>query len=552
MIHNKTIQTLADLTTVQAEQFPTRKALICKGQSLTYQQLHQRSHRLAQSLLSIDIQPGTRIAFLAKDCLQGYEILFACAKIGAVLVPVNWRLTAPEIRYILQNAEAQLLFVGPKFYKLAASILTELTQIKMTVAIAASNTPSNTASNALSHTPSNPTSAAISTGWPTYEHWLQSSPKAALTVAPQLEEMTKRVVVQMYTSGTTGHPKGVQLAHISFFAIARAFAQQGQTWIGWNAQDVSLIALPLFHIGGLWWAIRGLVAGAENVLLESFVATDALREIATYGVTKTCLVPAMMQAMLAEPSSRTTNFATLDTIVYGGSPIAETLLTQAIETFACDFVQIYGMTETGNCAVSLPASDHTLDDPRLLLAAGKPFPGVSVAVLTPEQSSLPVGEIGEICLQSPANMVGYWKLPEATANTLLDGWIHTGDAGYLDENGYLFICDRIKDMICYASENVYPAEVENILYQHSAIAEVAVIGVPDPQWGEAIKALVVLKPDTVATALDIINFARGKLANFKLPRTVDFVAMLPRTPSGKVQKGKLREPYWQGYKRKVN
>ncbi|MGD1897882.1 MAG: fatty acid--CoA ligase [Phormidesmis sp.] len=537
MIHNDAIQTLAELTAVQAKQFPDRKALICKGETLTYQQLHQRSDALAMSLLSVGIQPGTRVAFLSKDCLQGYEILFACAKIGAVLVPINWRLTASEVGYILQNAEAELLFVGPAFYSMAASILSELPRIKKTVAIADSAS----------------TSTSLSPDWPIYEQWLDNAAsKEGLDKEKGITEKAGQVVVQMYTSGTTGHPKGVQLAHVSFFAIAQAFAKQNQTWIGWSDQDVSLIALPLFHIGGLWWAMRGLVAGAENVLLESFVPADALQAMATYQVTKTCLVPAMMQAMLAEPASRTTDFSALDTIVYGGSPIAETLLTQAIKTFACDFVQIYGMTETGNCAICLPASDHSLDNPQRLLAAGKPFPGVSVSVLTPEKAPLPAGEIGEICLRSPAHMVGYWKLPEATASTLVDGWIHTGDAGYVDEDGYVFICDRIKDMICYASENVYPAEVENILYQHPAIAEVAVIGVPDPKWGEAIKALVVLRPEASATALDIINFARGKLASFKLPRTVDFVAALPRTPSGKVQKGKLREPFWQGYQRKVN
>ena len=535
MIHNDAIQTLADLATIQAEQFPTQRALIFQDQALTYEQLHQRSNQAANALLTAGVRAGTRVACLARDCLQGYEILFGCAKIGAVLVPVNWRLTAPEIGYILQDAEVELLFVGPKFYPLVTSIQPDLDRLKTIVALdaASSNLALDTASP----------------DWPAYEYWLKGGvSEAPLNGVIQAED----VAVQMYTSGTTGHPKGVQLAHYSFFAIARASAQQNQQWIGWSRQDVSLIALPLFHIGGLWWAIRGLVAGAENVLLESFIATDALRAIAAYGVTKTCLVPAMMQAMLAEPSCRDTNFSTLDTIVYGGSPIAETLLTQAIDAFACDFVQIYGMTETGNCAVCLPASDHTLDHPQRLKAAGKPFPGVSIAVLNPQQAPLPTGEIGEIAIQSPANMAGYWKLLEATAKTLIDGWIHTGDAGYLDEEGYLYICDRIKDMICYASENVYPAEVENILYQHPAIAEAAVIGVPDPQWGEAIKAMVVLKPGTKATALDIINFARGKIANYKLPRTVEFLETLPRTPSGKVQKGKLREKYWQGYERQVN
>ena len=525
MIHDDAIQTLADLTGVQADRYPDTRALIVKNQALTYRHLHQQSNRVAHALLNAGIQAGARAAFLAKDGLQGYEVLFACAKIGAVLVPINWRLTAPEICYILHDAEVELLVVGPQFYRLVESIQPELDRLHTIIA--------------LDH--SSPT-------WIAYSTWVEAHSDANLAIAIQPEQ----VAVQMYTSGTTGHPKGVQLAHYSFFAIAKAFAQDNRRWIGWHHQDKSLLALPIFHIGGVWWAIRGLVAGAETLLLEMFIPVDALQAIATHRITKTCLVPAMIQAMLAEPSCRTTDFSSLDTIVYGGSPIAETLLKKAIATFACNFVQIYGMTETGNCAVSLVSSDHITTDPKRLQAAGKPFPGVAIAILNSKRDELPPGKIGEICIRSPANMVGYWKLPEATASTLIDGWIHTGDAGYLDEEGYVYICDRIKDMICYASENVYPAEVENVLYQHPAIVEVAVIGVPDPQWGEAIKALVVLKPGMEVTALDIINFGRGKLANFKLPRTVEFIESLPRTPSGKVQKGKLREKYWQGYARKVN
>jgi acyl-CoA synthetase (AMP-forming)/AMP-acid ligase II len=522
MIYDNAIQTLVDLCFVQAQRYPEANALIFQGQALTYQQLQVKSDYIAAALLKQGIKAGARVGFWAKDSLKSYEVLFACAKIGAVLVPINWRLTTTEIEYILNDAEVESLFVGAQFFQTVTAIHSKLENIKTIVALESSMQ-----------------------GWLTYEALLQhNSDDLEISVQPE------DVAVQMYTSGTTGHPKGVELAHYSFFAIAKEFVQQGKDWIGWNNQDKSLLTLPLFHIGGLWWAIRGLVAGAETIVLETFVPVDALIAIATHGITKTCVVPAMIQAMLLEPNCRTTDFRTLNTIVYGGSPIAETLLTQAITTFECDFVQIYGMTETGNCAVTLTADDHT--DSHRLKAAGRPFPGVEIAVMNSRHEKLSVGEIGEICIKSPANMLGYWKLPEATAKTLVEGWIHTGDAGYLDQEGYVYICDRIKDMICYASENVYPAEVENVLYQHPAIAEVAIIGVPDPKWGESVKALVVLKPEMTATAMDIIKFGRGKLANFKLPRTVEFIESLPRTPSGKVQKGKLRQPYWQGYERQVN
>jgi acyl-CoA synthetase (AMP-forming)/AMP-acid ligase II len=287
--------------------------------------------------------------------------------------------------------------------------------------------------------------------------------------------------------------------------------------------------------------------------LKSLDGIDILEAIAKYRITKTCLVPSMIQVLLSELQCKQTDFSSLEYIVYGGSPIAESLLRKAMSIFSCNFVQIYGMTETGNCAVSLSADDHIwTTNPERLKSSGKPFPGVSVAILDSEGKEVPCTEVGEICIKSPANMIGYWKLPEATANTLVDGWIHTGDAGYLDEEGYIYICDRIKDMICRAGENIYPAEIENILYEHPAVAEVAVIGVPDAHFGENIKAIVVLKAGKHATLVDIIEFVCGKLADFKLPRSLEFVESLPRTPSGKLQKAKLREKYWQGYQRKIN
>ncbi|QSJ14939.1 fatty acid--CoA ligase [Nostoc sp. UHCC 0702] len=519
MIYNDEITTLADLVRVQARHFSDTKALIFPDKFLTYLQLHTQSNRVANALLEQGMKAKSRIAILAKDSLHSFEILFACAKINAVLVPINWRLAASEVSYILNDANVEILFVGSEFHSLVKSIKNEINSVKTIIAL-----------------------EKVEQDWLNYNAWYQQHSD----VQPHIIVEPNDVAVQMYTSGTTGRPKGVQLGHYSFFAIAKEIVKQNKTWIGWNEKDKSLIIIPLFHIGGLWWAIRGLASGAENILLKAFVGTEVLEAIEKYRITKICMVPAMMQVLLTEPSCQQTDFSSLQYIVYGGSPIAESLLKTAIKTFNCNFVQIYGMTETGNCAVSLPANSTRLK------SAGKPFPGVSVAVVNNQGKALAIGEIGEICIKSPANMIGYWKLPEATATTLVDGWIHTGDAGYFDEEGYIYICDRVKDMICYAGENVYPAEIENILYEYPAIAEVAVIGIPDEDWGESIKAIVVLKAGMQATALDIINFVRSKIADFKLPRSVEFVESLPRTPSGKIQKGKLREKYWQGYQRKVN
>ncbi|GAB1538132.1 fatty acid--CoA ligase [Scytonema sp. NUACC21] len=525
MIHNDEISTLADLARVQAHQSPDATALIFKENALTYLQLDLQSNRVANALLAQGVKARSRVGLLAKDSLRSYEILFACSKINAVLVPINWRLTALEVSYILRDANVEVFFVGAEFHGLIESIREALDGIKTFIALDKSEY-----------------------NWVTYDTWWQQHSH----VQPDVEIQPNDVAVQIYTSGTTGRPKGVQLGHYSFFAIAKEFCKQGKSWIGWDKADRSLVVLPSFHIGGLWWAIRGLASQAENILLDTFDAIEVLAAIEKYHITKTCMVPAMIQVLLSEPQCQKTDFSSLKYIVYGGSPIAESVLREALATFACNFVQIYGMTETGNCAVCLPADAHTSTNPDRLKSAGKPFPGVSVAILDNTGKHVDCGQVGEICIKSPANMIGYWKLPEATANTLVDGWIHTGDAGYFDEEGYIYICDRVKDMICYASENVYPAEIENVLYEHPAVAEVAVIGVPDGDFGETVKAIVVLKSGMKATALDIISFVRGKIADFKLPRSVEFTQSLPRTPSGKLQKSKLREKYWQGYQRRVN
>jgi acyl-CoA synthetase (AMP-forming)/AMP-acid ligase II len=521
----KEFDTLADLCRVQAQKFPQALALIFRNEFLTYQQLDRQSDRLANALLARGIKARSRVAIVAQDSLKSYEILFACAKIQAVLVPINWRLAASEVSYILNDAEVELLFVGLKFHDQIKSIESELTNIKTVISLEKSTE-----------------------NWLNYSHWCQQHSD----VSPEIAIKPDDVAVQLYTSGTTGRPKGVQLGHYSFFAVAKEWTRQGQNWLNWQQTDKSLLVVPFFHIGGLWWAIRGLVAGSENILLPAFNSLEVLEVIEKYRITKAAMVPAMIQVVLSEPQCQKTDFSALEYVLYGGSPIAESLLREAMKTFSCDFVQIYGMTETGNCAVCLPEAAHTSSNTYLLKSAGRPFAGVSVAVVDSAGKKLPPSQVGEIWLKSPAKMIGYWKLPEATAKTLIDGWIHTGDAGYLDNEGYIYICDRLKDMICYAGENVYPAEIENILSSHPAIAEVGVIGVPDEDFGESIKAIVVLKADRSAKALEIINFVRGKLADFKLPRSVEFVKSLPRTPSGKIQKGKLREKYWQSYQRKVN
>ena len=358
------------------------------------------------------------------------------------------------------------------------------------------------------------------------------------------------VAVQMYTSGTTGKPKGVMLAHRSFVAVVESMRSVGDPWIGWSERDVSLMAIPSFHIGGMWWAMTGFNAGATNVVVPAFSGWFALQSIAEHRITRACMVPAMIQVCLSEPEVDSTDFSSLQTIVYGGSPIPRPNLEHAMRTFGCGFAQIYGLTETGNTAVCLRPEDHARDE--LLEAAGKPYPGVHIKIVDDVGASLPAREVGEVCIKSPANMLGYWKRPEATAATLRDGYVHTGDAGFLDAEGYVHVCDRVKDMICSAGENLYPAEIESVLCSHDAVLEAAVIGIPDERWGEQAIALVVLRAEADTAQSEILAHVRGRLADFKVPRRIEFVESLPRTPSGKIQKHILREPYWRGRSRRVN
>lgn len=535
MAGDQDVRTLAELLRLRARDQPTRPAVIFGDKQLSYAQLDAAANRVANALIAEGVAPRARIALLAKDSDRGYEVLFGCVKAGAVALSVNWRLAPGELTYIINDAQAELVFVGRDFVSVLEAMRAEIPTVRRIVVLAAD--------------PAGPASLPERSGAPlAIDGWLAGHGDGDPDVASGPDD----VVFQLYTSGTTGRPKGAQLANRSFFDLMNGMARHGDPWFDLGPRDVVLLPLPAFHVAGVWWVIRCLAAGATCILMEAFVGWQVLEHIARHRVTKLCMVPAMIQVLLAEPGCRTTDFSSLTHIIYGASPIAQVLIQQAMTTFGCAMVQVYGMTETGNVAVSLRAEDHTLEGNPRMRSAGRALPGVMLKIIDAQGRELAPRQIGEICIHSPANMIGYWNLDEATAETLRDGWIHSGDAGFLDEDGYLFIQDRVKDMIIYAGENIYPAEIENVLHEHPAVAEVAVIGVPDSRWGETVKAVVVLRPGASATAAEILQLARGRIADFKVPKSVDFVAALPRTPSGKVKKGELRAAYWKGRERMVN
>jgi acyl-CoA synthetase (AMP-forming)/AMP-acid ligase II len=516
-LHHAELRTLVQTTSFHAQHQPTTPAVLCEGRTLTYEQLHRESNRVAHALQSAGLGPGDRVAYLGKESEHYYEILFGCAKSGTVLVPVNWRLTASEVSHILQDSGTRLLFLEDGFGPIVEKM------------------------------PTAPPETAVALG-ESYAVWKASHP----ATAPAPHDVTPDTpVAQLYTSGTTGLPKGVVLAHRSFFAIRDALASEGLDWIDWRAGDIALIGIPGFHIGGLWWAAQNFNAGTTVVAMRAFAARQAVDLIRDLGITTACVVPAMLRMMLTEPGVSAKDFTTLRKTVYGGSPISEALLEESLAVLDCEFAQIYGLTETGNTAVCLPPAAH-VPGGTLMQAAGRPYPGVCSKVIDGEGRELPPGAVGEVCLATPAHMVEYWGLPDKTAETLVDGWIHTGDAGYIDKDGYIFIRDRIKDAVLVAGENVYPAEIENVLEGHPGVAEAVVVGAPDERWGEYVHAFVVPVPGQQPSPRDLHTFLVPQLASFKLPARYEFIDAVPRNPSGKILRRELRDRFWGDSARKVN
>jgi acyl-CoA synthetase (AMP-forming)/AMP-acid ligase II len=517
--------TLADVVRGQASQRGASIAFEFEGRRTGFRDLDIDASRVANGLKALGLKPRERIAYLGKNSDIYFELLFGAIKANVVMTPVNWRLAGPEIAFIVADCKAAVLFVGPEFIELVRGIQAKLPGVRTFM-----------------------TTEGGAPEWPDYTAWrdAQSSDDPMLAVAPQ------DIALQLYTSGTTGNPKGAMLSHANFLSLVRAGKDNPPEWNKWSEDDVSLVAMPVFHIGGSGWGMVGCYYGAKGVIAREFDPTKILDFFERSHITKLFMVPAAMQFVVRQPRAREVDFSRLKYMLYGASPIPAALLKECISVFKCGFVQVYGMTETTGTVVALPPEDH-VEGLERMRSAGKALPGVELAILDANGNRLPPGVVGEIAIRSGSNMVGYWNLPEATARTLdADNWLRSGDAGYLDQDGYLYINDRIKDMIISGGENIYPAEVESAICDHPDVAEVAVVGVPDDTWGEAVKAVVVMKPGKSATAADIIAFTRQRIAAFKTPKSIDFIAALPRNASGKILRRHLRDPYWQGKDRQVN
>ena len=509
-----------------AQRRPDAVAYAFEGRLTTYLELDRQSDSVAQALAAAGVGPGERIGYIGKNCDHYFELLLGAAKMGAVMAPASWRLAPPEVGYIVGHSDAALLFVGPESADLVRKLLPTLPLVREVIAMEGGQPD-----------------------WRAYADWRD----AHAPTPPVHQPAAHDVVLQLYTSGTTGRPKGAMLTHRNLTAGTEASEREDVAWSRWTDDDVSLVAMPVAHIGGSGWGLRSLLAGAKGVVARDFDPGAVLDFFEHERISKLFLVPAAMQFVLRDARARSIDYSRLKTLLYGAAPIPAALLREGIEVFGCGFAQQYGMTETTGTVVALPPEDHTTDDVPRMRAAGKPLPGVEVVVVDWEGRRLPPDEVGELMIRSPQNMAGYWKQPDETARTIdADGWLRTGDAGFLDAEGYVYIHDRVKDMIISGGENVYPAEVESAIYGHPQVADVAVIGVPDEKWGEAVKAIVVPRPGQAPDRDSIVAWARERLAGYKIPKSIEFVDALPRNPSGKLLRRKLREPYWEGYNRRVN
>lgn len=501
-----------------AKERPDGHAFDQEGRVTTYAEADVLTRQMIALMQARGIDKGDRVAWLGKNRDTYFLLYIAAARMGAVMVPIGWRLAPREIAYILTDTEAKLLFADADFVETAHGVAGEV--------------------------PANPE---------VIEAEAARMAAGGFEPAGYTPPGPHDPVLQLYTSGTTGNPKGAMLSNTNLLGLRNAAVAEGLDWQFYEPGDCMLVAMPCAHIGGTGLVNIAVASGVRSLVQAEFSPVGVLEAIEA-GATHMFIVPAALQMVVQHPRAGSTDFSNLKYLMYGAAPMPLELLKEAVRTMpTTKFLQAYGMTETSGTISILPPEDHSLEGNQRMRSAGKACPGVGIEVRGPDNVEVPRGEIGEVCIKSPSNTAGYWKLPEATAKTIdADGWLHTGDAGVMDADGYVYIQDRIKDMIISGGENVYPAEVESAIYGHPAIAEVAVIGVPSAKWGEEVKACVVAKPGMEVDEADVIAWTRERIAAFKAPKSVDVIPLMPRNASGKILRRELRAPYWEGQERQVS
>ena len=506
----------------------SRQAIVCGDTHYTWNEFDQRTDALARGLASLGVQRGDRIAVVMLNCHRYLELYYACARMGAVIVPLNIRLARSEIVFIFNDSETKVLVVDKTF----ASYVTgrDTFPTVETILYNGDETPE---------------------GMLSYEELLKTGTQIQQSADQEMED--NDISGLYYTGGTTGRAKGVMLSHKN--VVSNAFHMIMAA--SYTGQDFYLHAGPMFHLADVASIFAMTMVGGCHVFIPLFNPVALLETVQREHVTATLLVPTMINALLNHPAVDNYDIASLRRITYGGSPMPLELLKKGLQKWGPLFVQAYGMTEAAPLLTMLDPQDCSIDGTpeqvRRLASCGKESLGVEVRVVSTDGRDVQPGEIGEIIARGPNIMLGYWRMPEATTAAIVDGWYHTGDLATIDEENFIYIVDRAKDMIISGGENIYCVEVENALYTHPAVLEAAVVGIPDETWGESVHAIIVCKSGMSVSRDELIAHVRTQIASYKVPRSIEFQAeALPKSGAGKILKRDLREKYWVGKSRRVN
>ncbi len=511
----------SEFLNISAAIVPDRTAVIFEEKRFTYLQIEKRSTLLANALKRMGVNPKDRIAIMDVNCNEHIELYFACAKLDAIYVPLNFRGKRDEIEFILRDSRPKVLLAGSRYLELLQSLDESLSSSMSLIRIEESEDNSSS-----------------------YKTLLDGSEKQEIIPAGLDED----VIILMYTAGTTGKPKGVMLTHENLSSYILSNVNPADPVI----EERNIITVPLYHIAGVQAVLAGIYSGRTLIIQRQFDADDWLKLVETEKVNRAMMVPTMLKNILESENFAKYDTSSIKVITYGAAPMPLQVIKRAIEEFPnAQFINAFGQTETASTITMLPPEDHQIKGSkeeiekklRRLSSIGKPLDDVEIRIVDDYGKEVDKGEIGEIVASGPRLMKGYWNQKKATSNTLKNGWLHTGDLGYVDEDGYIFLSGRAKDFIKRGGEMISPEEVEQVLHSHPAIDEAAIIGIPDETWGEVVRAIVVLKQNGNVTEEELIQYCRDKLSSFKKPESVIFVEELPRNTLGKVIKRQLRETW---------
>lgn len=515
-----------------ARTFPLKTAIVDGDETYTYTEFAIRTAKLKAALQNLQVKKADRVGILMLNNYRYLEIMYAATSFGAIVVPMNVRLSANEVAFILNDAEINTLFIHKEFLPMVNELREKAPSLQHIILAENDSVEIDDESILL------------------YETVINNEREEALTIDHVEEE---DIAGLFYTGGTTGRSKGVMLTHKNLVNNAYHAALN----IKYDEKEIYLHAGPMFHLADQASTLAITLVGGTHAHIRSFTPVRVLETVQKHNITAVLLVPTMINMLINAPQFNQYDVHSLNKILYGASPMSVEMLKKAMKRLPnTTFIQAYGMTEAAPILTVLRGEDHVVDGSeqqlKRLMSCGQPVQGVEMKVVDPNGEEAPNGQVGEIVAKAPNIMKGYWNLKEETAHALRNGWYYTGDLGYKDDDEYYYIVDRAKDMIITGGENVYSTEVENVLYEHQAVLECAVIGTPDEKWGEIVKAVIVLKEGNTTSEDELKAFTRKKLADFKVPKIIEFTNELPKSGAGKILKRHLRDKHWQSQTRKVH